>query len=354
MKLQPTAHAKAQTKLLEGIKENPEARNEIEAFIEENNTRASEDEKSKSPHSDLANKMFKDLKRFARDIKNRFDIEPEATMLYAFLDKKLMKKLSCVGQKIIDRFSITFESRSKAYTYAFTLNGSECERAYHHREEDVTNFLYVNVSLFPDSSQKYIKSKIKESDENPKLEKIKNPFEAKTLGSSMEKKFRQSQAKQFLSFFKKIEDIGDRISTLGYFHKIIGERYPEEKRACEFAKTLAEGIFESVEKRFDFGLEQKTRRQEWRKVRDMLKHVDEIRMYLIKNIYATTHDICFIMEPFATTEEEKQKILKLQWARTENKLNARDFCFKDCDEATQKILFEESKRQFFLNNPGYA
>lgn len=174
------------------------------------------------------------------EIADKNNVDKDLLIFWLGLDRRIS---TILGATNFDKNKYTLEKIkfSNCSFTSFYLNGYDIVRMFDTNYDETLLILQQYTEHFPSTTQKYIKNKIKQNNNESKLNKISNVFEYKIFCSHLPEKIVKTKLKDMFRKFLKINDKNDMISSCFYFLLALNEKYPDtdlSKLYDEFNKPL--------------------------------------------------------------------------------------------------------------------
>ena len=303
---------KEQIDILENIYKNKELRSKLEALIKENNFKTSDINNSSAAHKSydgIVSNLDAELRALSFEYN---DFGNYHMRLYLSLDKTVIGKIPSHSKGFFDIFLSLFDEENSI----FLLNGSTFQKAFNSMNSYAIDFIIQHKHLFPDSTQNFIKNKLKspESKVKIKLKDIQNNFQAKLLSNTFPKIPDQPGLLRYMDFLKsRNRNIDKSTEALNYlfFYKALKIAYGPLLNDLKF-KTLKTRLLTAIYTSFydictfhSIGMDSKI----FYTVFNEIFNDDELFNYFIDKFAKknTTNKVSHLFAKFAQTEYQKEK-----------------------------------------------
>jgi len=284
--------------------------------------------------------------------------------------KEEKKLLGAFAYMVLDRkYFQKHEDMNNSFTYKITtpdtayianeLNGVSIVDYFKARNcKETRNFLIQNINLLPSSTQKYVKTKIKEQQQSSSLEKITDPFQYAIFESELLEKPTKSSLKSILKIFHNLPEESYLI-TMTYVLKGFLSKYKNKKGM--------EDIFKELQAKIRIGLTAALSMNSYRQMiltsditiaqmikesLDIMREDEEVativlKMYEHDHSHSEAEFIAYMLEDSITTEENKELVLKYEEERIKSKLLDQNYYnYSEMTEEERNVFKEVKRRQY--------
>jgi len=271
--------------LLKKVTEHKEALAEIETFTSLNNKiKTSNFSGSKKNFRKWTYELIKEAKALSNNIEQQYGVPSEASLLFLSLDKVMYSKFTSVQRlKLYPGLSFPKNYFAEDPHLCPTVNGADFQYHYSRGAYDlcILNWFETRINLLPSSTQKYLKSKIRERNNKASLQPILNSFQERILILSLPEKFSTSKINTLIKYFKNLNDIDSSISTF-HLYSAITTKYNTELHNSNVHSSIIATVklfMLNLNKIFLFYTDNKT---EIDKVKKILNDNEEFRNLITK------------------------------------------------------------------------
>lgn len=347
-----------QINLLREIKETPELREKIEELIDSENekilaARKKDSGKDKSHENEAIDKCASHMAETIRHLCMGYRADPEAGYLYVAMDKKFYPRIRYNREygesKRLSLFGERFRYNKPWFTH---VDGGSLISIYKDGAEEAAKFFEEIHLLLPNSSKKYILSKMGRTAEDFETEVILNEFQKKAFLRELDDKFDERTVQSLFENFQLLRDDDERLLTLYYFYISILEKYPKmpKDKAKKWAKIEEAAISEFntiLTYRLRFIKKERDTNPTLRILTAELKKNPTAREKITKAFLHGYLDVYAEIYLCEVNEEEKTK--KQLEKHIGNNL-IRGMKFESLPEELQGKLIEEARKQYETNS----
>lgn len=217
-----------QLDMLKTIKDNDQLRKEFELFLKDvsNKIRNFKDEGVDYSQRDIFFKGISiDINNKMKELHRLYSVDIEALKLFFSMDKRICDLAWYRFDESIKK-ELILDSRASLKSYEVKLSGAKLQDEFNYpRGDGIKKFLIRIKDILPDSSKKYITSKVPVRTEVWNAEKIVNEFQKKVFISELSDKPEGARLKALLTKFNKLKSSSDKILSLHYFHAALCDKY---------------------------------------------------------------------------------------------------------------------------------